>query len=131
MIGILTIFAFSLGNKLYSVTVGRTMAFFTLSALELIHSFNIKSEESIWKVGIWNNWYLIGAFVIGILLQTFVIVIPALSNIFHTVPLTIKQWLAIIGISILPILIIEMQKKMNEIQFGKVIYHKREFVKER
>ena len=44
MIGSLTLFAFSLGNKYYGVGVGRTMAFVSLGMLELVHSFNIKSE---------------------------------------------------------------------------------------
>ena len=42
MIGMLTLFAFSIGNNLYSLEVGRTMAFISLGMLELIHSFNIK-----------------------------------------------------------------------------------------
>lgn len=50
MIGILTLVAFSLGCKLGGITVGRTMAFISLGLLELVHSFNIKSEESIFKV---------------------------------------------------------------------------------
>ena len=50
MLGMLTLFAFSIGNNLYSVEVGRTMAFVALGMLELVHSFNIKSEESIFKV---------------------------------------------------------------------------------
>ena len=49
MIGMLTLFAFNLGNKEFSLEVGRTMAFVSLGMLELIHSFNIKSEESIFK----------------------------------------------------------------------------------
>ena len=131
MIGILTLFAFSLGNKLYGVEVGRTMAFFALSALELVHSFNIKSEESIFKVGIFNNMYLIGAFIIGMLLQVMVIIIPPIANIFNAVPLNATQWLYIILISILPIVIIEIQKKINEVHFGKIIYRKREILNEK
>ena len=49
MIGMLTLFAFGLGNKLYGIEVARTMAFVSLGMLELIHSFNIKSEKSIFK----------------------------------------------------------------------------------
>ena len=49
MIGMLTLIAFCLGNKLYGLEVGRTMAFVCLGVLELIHSFNIKSEQSIFK----------------------------------------------------------------------------------
>ena len=49
MIGVLTLVAFSIGNNLYSIEVGRTMAFLSLGILELVHSFNIKGEESILK----------------------------------------------------------------------------------
>ena len=49
MLGMLTLFAFSIGNYLYNLEVGRTMAFVCLGMLELVHSFNIKSEESIFK----------------------------------------------------------------------------------
>ena len=55
MLGMFTLLAFSIGNRLYSVEVGRTMAFLTLGILELVHSFNIKSEESIFKIGIFEN----------------------------------------------------------------------------
>lgn len=50
MLGMLTLLAFSIGNNLYGLEVGRTMAFVSLGLLELVHSFNIKSEESIFKV---------------------------------------------------------------------------------
>jgi len=50
MLGMLTLFAFSIGNKLYGIEVARTMSFVALGMLELVHSFNIKSEESIFKV---------------------------------------------------------------------------------
>ena len=50
MIGMLTLFAFAIGNKLYGIEIARTMAFVSLGMLELIHSFNIKSEKSIFKM---------------------------------------------------------------------------------
>ena len=49
MIGMLTLFAFSIGNNLYNLEVGRTMAFVALGMLELVHSFNIKTQESIFE----------------------------------------------------------------------------------
>mgnify|MGYP001542407302 FL=1 len=85
MIGILTLFAFSLGNKLYGLQVGRTMAFISLSMLELVHSFNVRSEESLFKAGLFKNKYLIGAFLIGTILQVGVVVIPKIADIFDVV----------------------------------------------
>ena len=52
MIGILTLLAFGIGNRLYGIEIARTMTFVCLGMLELIHSFNIKSEKSIFKMRI-------------------------------------------------------------------------------
>ena len=122
MLGMLTLLAFSIGNNLYGVEVGRSMAFVALGMLELIHSFNIKSDESIFKIGILENKYLIGAFILGTILQAVVVTLPIFAGIFKLVPLNGTQWLYTIGISILPIIIMEAQKKLNEIKFGKRIY---------
>lgn len=122
MIGMLTLVAFSIGNNLYSIEVGRTMAFLSLGILELVHSFNIKGEESILKTGLFENRYLVGAFVLGTLLQVVVVVISPLAQIFDVVPLNSVQWLMTVIISILPVVIVELQKKFNAYKFGKVVY---------
>ena len=122
MIGVLTLVAFSIGNNLYSIEVGRTMAFLSLGILELVHSFNIKGEESIFKTGLFENRYLVGAFVLGTLLQVVVVVISPLAQIFDVVPLNSVQWLMTAIISILPVVIVELQKKFNAYKFGKVVY---------
>ena len=122
MIGMLTLFAFSLGNKLFGLEVGRTMAFVSLSMLELTHSFNVRSEESIFKIGVFKNIYLVGAFALGLILQVSVVIIPQIARIFDVVPLNKIQWIYTMLISISPIFILEIQKKINEIKFGKIIY---------
>lgn len=116
MLGLLTLIAFSIGNNLYGLEVGRTMAFVALGMLELVHSFNVKSEESIFKVGFFENKYLVGAFVLGALLQLVVVMIPVLASVFKLVPLNGVQWLITLGISILPLIIMEGQKKLNGLE---------------
>ena len=106
MIGVLTLIAFTLGKNLYGLQVGRTMAFACMGLLELVHSFNIKSEESIFKTGILENKYLVGSFFLGILLQSVVIQIPVISNIFELIPLN--------KISFVPIIVMEIQKLINK-----------------
>ena len=127
MLGMLTLIAFSIGNKYYGVEVGRTMAFISMGLLELVHSFNIKSEKSICKTGIWENKFLIGSFVLGLLVQTIVVVIPALANIFDVVSLNSTQWLITLAISLLPIPIMELQKRINRMNTKS---QKKTFVKE-
>ena len=126
MLGMLTLVAFSIGNKYYGLEVGRTMAFVALGVLELVHSFNIKSDESIFKVGIFENKFLIGSFILGVFIQIIVVLVPIFANVFDLVSLNITQWLIVGIISILPIPIMESQKKINEVKFGKVIYREKE-----
>lgn len=122
MIGMLTLVTFYVGNNWYGLEVGRTMAFLALAMLELVHSFNVKSEKSIFKTGLFENKYLIGSFILGTLLQVIVVVVPTFANIFGLVALNTTQWIYTLGISILPIIIVEAQKKLNDIKFGKRIY---------
>ncbi len=113
MLGVLTLVAFSIGNKYYGLEVGRTMAFLSIGFLELIHSFNVKNEKSIFEAGLFENKYLVGSFVLGIFIQAIVVVIPTLANIFEVVPLNLTQWIITIAISILPVPVIELQKKLD------------------
>ena len=122
MIGVLTLVAFSIGNKYYTLEVARTMAFLSIGFLELIHSINVKNEKSIFETGLFENKYLVGSFVLGIFVQTIVVVVPAFAKVFEVVPLSLTQWIITIAISILPIPVIELQKKIdskNEINQNK------------
>ncbi len=124
MIGMLTLIAFSIGNKYYGVEVGRTMAFVAIGVLELVHSFNIKSEESIFKKGILENKFLIMSFILGVFVQTIVVLIPNLAEIFKLVPLQQEQWLITLVISILPIPIMELQKRFDRYSVHEKSYQK-------
>ena len=119
MLGALNLVIFSLGTNLYGLEVGRTMAFISLGLLELVHSFNVKSEESIFKDSIFENKFLIGSFILGVLMQTIIVLIPSLANIFELKPLNNMQWFYTIGISLLPIPVIELQKKVNSMREWK------------
>ena len=119
MLGALNLVIFSLGTNLYGLEVGRTMAFISLGLLELVHSFNVKSEESIFKDSIFENKFLIGSFILGALMQTIIVLIPSLANIFELKPLNNMQWFYTIGISLLPIPVIELQKKVNSMREWK------------
>ena len=93
LIGVLTLVAYLIGSKQDHI-VGQTMAFFTLSSLQLFHSYNIKSEKSIFKQNVFNNKSLNLAFIIGFILQLVVIYTPGLNtNVFGLVALQLKDLL--------------------------------------
>ena len=123
MIGVLTLVAFSIGNKYYGLEVGRTMAFLSIGFLELIHSFNVKNEKSIFEAGLFENKYLVGSFVLGIFIQAIVVVVPAFAKVFEVVLLNLTQWIITVAISILPVPVIELQKKLD---FKNKIVEKKE-----
>ena len=74
------------------------------------------------KCGVFENKYLLGAFVLGAFMQIIVVIIPSFADVFKLVPLNQTQWLYTLGISVLPLIIVQLQKKINEIKIGKVIY---------
>ena len=81
----------------------------------------LKVNNQFLKRGLFENKFLIGSFILGTILQIGVVIIPKLAEIFKLVPLTPIQWLYTIAISIAPIIIIEIQKKFNELKFGKKV----------
>ncbi|MDO4701497.1 MAG: calcium-translocating P-type ATPase, PMCA-type [Erysipelotrichaceae bacterium] len=109
MIGLITLTAYMYGLQT-SHTVAMTMAFVTLSLGQLVHSFNVKSEKSILNKTMFNNKYLIYAFVVGILLQVMIINVPFLSNLFSLTALSMTNLLVSIGLAFLPLVIVEIAK---------------------
>ena len=64
---------------------------------------------------------MVGAFLLGTILQVIVVLIRPLATIFEVVPLNGIQWLYTILISFAPLAIIELQKAVNLaqlVQFG-------------
>lgn len=116
MIGLLALLAFGIGHIYFDVgeshLVGRTMAFAVLSISELIHAFNMRSEHSLFTISLGSNHYLIGALLIGIVLQASVIMLPSLAKIFLVTPLSPFQWGIVAFLSFVPILVVELEKAL-------------------
>lgn len=124
MIGVLTLVAYSIGIKMYNLTIARTMAFTSLSILELLHSINVRTDKSLFTINPFKNMYLVGAIISGIVLQVIVTIVPGLNRLFEVTSLNNSQWLIVWCISIMPIIIVELQKKINEIKYGKTVFTK-------
>ena len=111
IIGICTMAAFHIGLRDGSSTfVASTMAFSTLCLARLIHGFNSRSKESIFKIGVFTNkfvWYALG---IGVLFLVLVLTIEPLRRVFEVVPLSNNQYLTIVGLSIVPLVLVQLYK---------------------
>ena len=78
MIGALALLAYIIGNRFFHV--GNTMAFAVLSLSQLFHSFNMRSERSLFSIGIFSNRKLFFSFLFCSALQIVVISVPALAS---------------------------------------------------
>ena len=88
----------------------RTMAFTMLAISPLFHAFNCRSPLlSIFKTGLFTNRYLWGAVLISgaVHMMTFV---PAFHPVFKTTWLTGTEWAIVLGLSFLPVPIVEILK---------------------
>jgi Ca2+-transporting ATPase len=86
------------------------MAFCVLSLSQLVHAFNMRSDHSLFRVGLFRNRTLVFSFVVCALLQISVVVVPPLAALFKTQMLTLSQWLMVILLSLVPLLLVEVEK---------------------
>ena len=121
MIGTLTLLAYRIGihEDPSNVVIGQTMAFAVLSLSQLVHVFNIRSKtQSIFKTGILSNMYLVYAVLISFVMMIGVLFIPFLQKIFKVVTLSPRDILIVVGLSFMPIIIVELFKlfKINALK---------------
>ena len=115
-IGITTMIGFMIGltGEGGNAVLASTMAFGTLCTARLVHGFNCKSDYPvIFSKRFWNNIYLIGAFLLGLVLITCVMAIPALDEVFKVQTLTFTQLLIVYGLALVNLPIIQLMKKIK------------------
>ncbi len=123
LIGALTILAFWLGYYEHgyspfdhsapenTVEYARTMAFMVLVMCQLFFSLAVRnSSKSIFQIGVFSNKYLVGAIVLGVLLQLFVITVPFMRMAFRLQMLDLGGWLFAISLGLVPLLVNEIVK---------------------
>jgi Ca2+-transporting ATPase len=89
------------------------MTFATFSFAQLFHTFNLRSEESLFEIGFFTNNYLVGGVAISILLQLAVLLISPLRVIFEVVSLDVLDWSIVAGLSIVLIIVMELIKRFR------------------
>ncbi len=110
-IGVMTSIAFLVGYWSDGAALASTMAFGTLCASRLIHGFNCKSPRPVvFSSAICNNVYLIGAFLIGIVLITCVMTLSGLKGIFKVDTLNMGQLLTVYGLAFLNLPVVQILK---------------------
>ena len=114
LIGTLAISAFVIGNNMRSFEVGRTMGFLVLGASQLFHSFNMRSEKSIFSRDKKKNPFVWLSFSLCLILQTSVILIPKASNLFGLTSLLGVEWVICFALAVCPLVISEIYKLLKK-----------------
>ena len=118
MFAALTLIGFKLGeNMTGTLEGGQTMAFIVLALSQVAQSFNMRSEHSIFKIGVFSNKKLNGAALISTLLVAVVLFTP-LRIAFGLVLLPAKLYLIALGLILVPVLAMELSKA-----FGLIKHH--------
>lgn len=113
-IGVTTMIAFLIGYRGGNATLASTMAFGTLCTARLVHGFNCKSDRPvIFTRHFFQNIYLVGAFVLGLILITSVMMIPGLHGMFKVQTLTAGQLGIVYGMAAVNLPIIQLMKAVR------------------
>lgn len=88
-----------------------TVSLTVLAVFQWLNAWNCRSEkESLFKMNLFSNKFLVYATLIIISLQMFAIYTPTMQKILRTVPLTLNDWLKIIAISLSIVFFEEIRK---------------------
>ena len=116
MFAFLTLLGFKIGeNVTGTLEGGQTMAFMILSLSQVVQSFNMRSEHSLFNIGMFSNKKLNGAAIVSVLLVALVLFTP-LRAAFGLVMLPAKLYLIALALMLVPLLVIETTKALRHIK---------------
>ncbi len=104
-------FIYGLNRFPDNLIAAQTVAFTTLVVSELLRAFTARSElYSMFKIGVFSNRWMLWAVGSSFLLLLAVIYLPFLQDFFNTVPLELKDWLAITPLFLMASVAAELTK---------------------
>ena len=113
LIAVVVVAAFYLGLP-YGASTAATMAFATLTLARLFHGFNCRSKRSIFSLGLLSNLYSVGAFVLGCLLLSLVLFVPALHSLFCVEAMDGMMYAYIALLAFAPTVVIQIIKAISD-----------------
>lgn len=100
-------------GRLYSIDVATTMTFVVLGGTTIIHMYNCRSEQSIFKLRFLSNSLLVTTTVLGTIIILLLVTIPFTQDLLGFVTLNFTQWLWVVLLSISPLVYIEIKKWLH------------------
>ena len=118
MFGILSLTAFRIGeNATGQLAGGQTLAFMVLALSQVIQAYNMRSEHSLFKIGVFTNHKLNLAALVSVVLVSLVLFTP-LATAFGLITLSGKLYLIGLGLAFVPVILMEVSKA-----FGLTKHH--------
>lgn len=116
MFALLTLVGFWYGEKITgSLEVGQTMAFMILALSQIVQSFNMRSNRSLFKIGPFTNKKLNGAALISLVLVLIVLFTPV-RVAFGLELLPVGLYLLALALILVPLVVMEIFKLIGFIR---------------
>ncbi|MGK0550497.1 cation-translocating P-type ATPase [Enterococcus faecalis] len=114
----ITLFGFYAGANIEGIShyiensyeVGQTVGFLVLAYSSILHVFNVRSKNSIFRVKLSSNKSLFEMAILALLLTTLIALLPITQDLFGLVPIGLNHWILAIFLSCVPIFVNEMIK---------------------
>ena len=112
MFAVITLVGFRLGETAMGIEAGQTMAFMILSLSQIVQSFNMRSNHSLFKIGPFTNKKLNGAAALSLLLVLIILFTP-LRVAFGLSLLPAYMYLIALGLITVPLVVMELSKLLG------------------
>ena len=110
MFGVLSLIAYWLGERATGLASGgQTMAFMVLSLSQIVQAYNMRSEHSLFRIGVFANRKLNWAALVSLLLVAMVLFTPV-SVAFGLIYLPGRMYLIALGLILVPLAVMELSK---------------------
>ncbi len=118
MFAALSLLGFVIGGGLNPATLpqGRTMAFMVLAFSQVLQSFNMRSDLSLFKIGPFTNRNLNLAALASLIMVAFVLFVPGVNSAFGLVSLEPVKYLIAFGLILVPLVVMEISKALGLIK---------------
>ncbi|HBC1988922.1 TPA: cation-translocating P-type ATPase [Enterococcus faecium] len=115
---IVTLFGYYLGSYVDTISpwvdasqhVGQTVAFLILAYSSILHVFNVRSSQSVFKVNLATNKALVEMALLALAITTAVALLPFTQELFGLVHISLNHWFLVGILSIVPIAVNELIK---------------------
>ena len=95
---------------------GQTLAFMVLALCQIVQAYNMRSDRSIFKIGVFGNKNLNLAALGSVVLMAIVLFAPGVQTVFGLMYLTGKQYLIGVGLIFVPLVVMEFCKAVGLIK---------------